>query len=189
MVDEVYTLALGEEIAVEKWGYFFEVGQGDRGGELLGLGRGAVYYYRFGHLSGLFLLHLLQRLLFYFKLGLIMLGVELACTLLATGVIVEAGGLLGDIEDTDAGFDQDGFLFGEIQSVEIDLRTDKYLPVQLFLSGAEDFLQQVKDRSLALSLVFFINHFIIVDTCVAVFQGLVVLADKSNKTRAEVDEL
>ena len=114
MVDEVYTLTLGEEIAVEKWGYFFEVDQGDRGGELLGLGRGAVYYYRFRHLSGLFLLHFLQRLLLYLQLGLIVLGVELACTLLATGMIVEAGGLLGDIEDTDAGFDQAGFLFSEV---------------------------------------------------------------------------
>ena len=118
-----------------------------------------------------------------------MLGVELAYTFLATCVIVEVGGLLWDVEDADTGFDQKRFLFGEVQSVKVDLRTDEYLPVQLLLGGAENFLQQVKDWSLALALVFLIDHFVVVGTCVGVLEGLVVLADESDKAGAEVDEL
>ena len=118
-----------------------------------------------------------------------MLGVELAGAFLATGMIVEVGRLLGDVEDANAGLDQMRFLFSEVQSVEIDLWTDEYLPIQLFLGGTEDFLQQVKDRSLALALVFLIDHFVVVAACVGVLEGLVVLADESDKTGAEVDEL
>ena len=98
--------------------------------------------------------------------------------------------MLGDIEDADTGFDHNRFFFGEIQPVEIDLRADKYLPVQLFLGRAENFLQQIKNRSLALPLIFLIDHFVVViATCAAVLQSLVVLADKGDKTGAEVDEL